>query len=243
MERPASRVAGRSERRLSLAVCVAACGGGPPASQPPLKCVGRAGTTLEAQRYEPRRPSRHLHAALGIAGANPNSDLDAYGAEPLQRIAGTVAIMLLKRWKLDRIRRAGTRIMGRVTYEQMAAAWPTSTDDYAGPMNEIPKVVFSKTLDKATWAGTSIARGELADEIATLRDQPGGETIAWGGAEFTQSLSRAGPIDEYVLVIKPVAYGGLPIFRDLPDALQLDLIEARKFDSGVVLHRYQPASA
>ncbi len=149
----------------------------------------------------------------------------------------------LKRWKLDRIRRAGTHIMGRVTYEQMAAAWPTSTDDYAGPMNEIPKVVFSKTLEEATWAGTSIARGKLADEIATLRDQPGGEIIAWGGAEFAQSLSRAGLIDEYVLVIKPVAYGGgLSIFRDLPDALQLDLIEVREFDSGVVLHRYEPAS-
>ena len=134
--------------------------------------------------------------------------------------------------------------MGRVTYEQMAQAWPTSTDEYAGPMNEIPKVVFSKTLDEATWAGTSIARGELADEIATLRDQPGGEIIAWGGAEFAQSLSRAGLIDEYVLVIKPVAYGGgLSIFRDLPDALQLDLIEARTFDGGVVLHRYEPASA
>jgi dihydrofolate reductase len=75
----------------------------------------------------------------------------------------------LKRWKLDRIRRAGTHIMGRVTYEQMAAAWPVSADDYAGPMNEIPKVVFSKTLDEATWAGTSIARGEIADELAMLR--------------------------------------------------------------------------
>src|SRR5690348_17131422 len=54
----------------------------------------------------------------------------------------------LKRWKLDRIRRAGTHIMGRVTYEEMAGHWPTSTDDYAAPMNEIPKVVFSKTIDE-----------------------------------------------------------------------------------------------
>jgi len=81
----------------------------------------------------------------------------------------------LKRWKLDRVRRAGTHIMGRVTDEELAAHWPTSTDDYAAPMNEIPKVVFSKTLDKATWAESSIARGELEDEIAALRRQPGGE--------------------------------------------------------------------
>jgi dihydrofolate reductase len=97
--------------------------------------------------------------------------------------------------------------MGRVTYEEMAAHWPTSTDDYAAPMNEIPKVVFSKTLDKATWAESSIARGDLEDEIATLRRQPGGEIIAWGSASLAQSLSRAGLIDEYVLVIHPVAFG------------------------------------
>jgi dihydrofolate reductase len=130
--------------------------------------------------------------------------------------------------------------MGRVTYEEMAGHWPTSTDDYAAPMNEIPKVVFSKTLDEATWAGSSIARGDLADEIATLRRQPGGEIIAWGGANFAQSLSRAGLVDEYVLVIQPVAFGnGLPLFADLPDALRLELIESRTFGS-TVLHVYEP---
>lgn len=147
----------------------------------------------------------------------------------------------LKQWKLARIRRAGTHIMGRVTYEEMASHWPTSTDDYAAPMNEIPKVVFSTTLGEANWAKSSIARGDLADEIATLRSQSGGEIIAWGGASFAQALSRAGLVDEYVLVIKPVAFGsGLPMFRDLPDALELDLVEARTFDNGTVLHIYKP---
>ncbi|HKC19163.1 MAG TPA: dihydrofolate reductase family protein [Candidatus Dormibacteraeota bacterium] len=147
----------------------------------------------------------------------------------------------LKRWKLDRIRKAGTHIMGRTTYEEMAAYWPTSTDEYAAPMNEIPKVVFSNTLDKAAWAKSSIARGDLPDEIAALRRQPGGDIIAWGGATFAQSLSRAGLIDEYVLVINPVVFGnGLPMFRDLSEALQLELLEARAFDSGVVLHVYKP---
>lgn len=148
----------------------------------------------------------------------------------------------LKRWKLDRIRRAGTHIMGRVTYEEMSGHWPTSTDDYAAPMNEIPKVVFSNALDEATWPESSIARGDLADEIATLRRQPGGEIIAWGGASFAQSLSRAGLIDEYVLVIHPVAFGsGLPLFRDLSDALRLELIEAHTFDTSTVLHVYKPS--
>ena len=64
--------------------------------------------------------------------------------------------------------------------------WPSSTDDYAAPMNEIPDVVFSETLHATPWPQVSIARGDLADEIASLRRQPGGEIIAWGGASFAQ---------------------------------------------------------
>ena len=108
-------------------------------------------------------------------------------------------------------------------------------------MNQIPKVVFSKAFDEATWAGSSIARGDLADEIAALRRQPGGEIIAWGGANFAQSLSRAGLVDEDILVIQSVALGsGLPLFADLPNALRLELIEARRFGS-TVLHIYEPS--
>jgi dihydrofolate reductase len=150
----------------------------------------------------------------------------------------------LKRWKLDRIRRAGTHIMGRVTYEEMASYWPTSADEYAAPMNDIPKVVFSNTLQTATWAGSSIARGDLAEGVARLRSQSGGDIIAWGGAAFAQALSRAGLVDEYVMVILPVAFGGgLPMFRDLPEALQLDLVEAETFENGIALHVYRPATA
>src|SRR5438552_11322399 len=147
----------------------------------------------------------------------------------------------LKRWKLDRVRRAGAHLMGRVTYEEMAAFWPTSTDDYAAPMNEIPKVVFSKTLQDATWLESSVASGDLAAEIATLRRQPGGEIIAWGGAGFAQALSSAGLVNQYVIVTQPVAYGGgLPLFRDLPDALHLKVVEAMTFSSGTMLHICAP---
>ncbi len=170
-----------------------------------------------------------------------NVSVDGYVAGPHGHAGALPEPDELKRWKLDRIRRAGTHIMGRVTYEEMAGYWPTSTDDYATPMNEIPKVVFSKTVDEVAWTESSIARGDLADEIAALRRQPGGEIIAWGGANFAQSLSRAGLVDEYVLVIQPVAFGsGLPLFADLPDALRLELIEAKTFGS-TVLHIYEPS--
>src|SRR5262249_56308025 len=106
--------------------------------------------------------------------------VDGYVAGPHGHAGALPEPEELTRWKLDRIRRAGTHIMGRVTYEEMAGHWPTSTDDYAAPMNEIPKVVFSKTITEAPWPESAIARGDLAEEIKALKDQPGGEIIAWG---------------------------------------------------------------
>jgi dihydrofolate reductase len=146
----------------------------------------------------------------------------------------------LQQYKLERICKAGTHIMGRVTYEEMASFWPTSTFEYAKPMNEIPKVVFSTTLEEANWPDSTIAAGDTAHEIAQLKSQPGGDIIAWGGANFVQSLSRERLIDEYVLVIGPVAFGdGLPMFKDLPEPLALELIESRAFPNGYVVNRYR----
>ena len=149
----------------------------------------------------------------------------------------------LKRWKLERIRRAGTHVMGRVTYEEMATVWPTSTDDYAAPMNDVPKVVFSRTLDVAPWPTSTIARGDVVDEIAALREQTGGEIIAWGGARLAQSLSRAGLVDEYAIVTRPVAYGGgKPLFQDLSGALHLNVLAVTSYAGGTTLTLYEPRS-
>jgi dihydrofolate reductase len=133
--------------------------------------------------------------------------------------------------------------MGRVTYEQMAAYWPTAGGDYAGFMNTLPKVVFSRTLTDAGWAGTRIARGDTAAEIAALKAEPGGEIMAHGGAAFVQALSRLRLIDEYRLVILPVVLGaGLPLFADLARPLRVSLTEAQTFPDGTAIHVYQPVS-
>ena len=109
----------------------------------------------------------------------------------------------------------------------MAAHWPSATDGYAAPMNDIPKVVFSTTLERAEWAESTVARGDLGEEIARLKRETGGDIMAHGGAAFVQSLSRLGLIDEYRLVIRPVALSdGLALFKDLPDPLLLRLVEA-----------------
>jgi dihydrofolate reductase len=144
-------------------------------------------------------------------------------------------------WKLASVRQAGTHIMGRITYEEMAAYWPTATNVYAARMNSIPKVVFSRTLPTAQWAGSRIARGDLTEEITALKREPGGDIIAYGGAAFVQALSRFGLIDEYRLIIHPVALGnGLPLFKDLPPPLRLELAEAKDFTDGTVIHVYRP---
>jgi dihydrofolate reductase len=147
----------------------------------------------------------------------------------------------LKAIKLGWFDHVGTHAMGRVTYTEMAAHWPSSTDDYAAPMNELPKVVFSKTLERADWINSRVASGDIAEEIATLRGEPGGDIIAWGGASFAQELSRQRLVDEYRLAINPVALGnGLPLFKDLSEPIDLLLVEARTFANGSALHVYRP---
>jgi dihydrofolate reductase len=142
--------------------------------------------------------------------------------------------------KLAWVTQAGAHAMGRVTYEGMAGFWPTATGDYAKPMNEIPKVVFSTTLTRADWPTTTIVSGDLAAEVAKLKDQPGGDVIVYGGYTLAQALTRAGLVDEYRLVTRPVALGsGEPMFRDLPAERRLELIESTPYPDGTIISVYR----
>jgi dihydrofolate reductase len=144
-------------------------------------------------------------------------------------------------WKIASLREAGTHIMGRATYEDMASVWPTATGVYADVMNEIPKVVFSKTLMRADWPDSRIARGDLADDIAALKREDGGTILAHGGATFVDSLIRGGLIDEYRLVVHPVVIGhGRSLFGALSEPLRLDPVAVRTFPSGTAIHVYRP---
>jgi dihydrofolate reductase len=141
-----------------------------------------------------------------------------------------------------RLRGAGTHIMGRVTYLEMADFWPGSSGVNAAPMNDIPKVVFSRTLQSAAWAQTRIARGETAQEIARLKAGPGGEIIAHGGTQFVRSLVRLGLVDRYRFYVLPFAAGeGAPLFA--PDAHpgRLRLEQSTAYPSGILELVYAPA--
>jgi dihydrofolate reductase len=176
-----------------------------------------------------------LQMSISIDGVAATPNL-AGGLSPVREDAQ------LKRLKLDWLGQAGCHIMGRTTYLEMAGHWPYSDDAYAAPMNALPKVVFSRTLQDAPWETSRIARGDLLEEIDALKREPGGDIIAWGGAEFAHSLLAAGLIDEYRLVINPVLAGqGLNIFRQFPGPIDLHLAGARAFETGAVLHVYDRA--
>jgi dihydrofolate reductase len=169
----------------------------------------------------------------GYVSGGPDEDIGQGEAEHADVVARKMA------W----VTRAGLHAMGRVTYEQMAGFWPTSTAAFAKPMNEIPKVVFSKTLTRADWPTTTIASGDLEEEVTKLKAEPGGEIIVYGGYTFAQALTRADLVDEYRLVTRPVALGsGEPMFKDLAVGRRLQLAEASSYPDGTVISIYRRPS-
>ncbi len=150
-------------------------------------------------------------------------------------------------WTVDAVWQAGVHIMGSKTFADMAAHWPSSTEVFAAPMNRIPKVVFSRSGARRTpptnageiesWKNARVASGDLAAEIAKLKAEPGKNIIAHGGATFARSLVKLGLVDEYKLLVHPVALGrGLPLFSELAAPMDLELVEAKAFQGGAVAH-------
>jgi dihydrofolate reductase len=173
-------------------------------------------------------------------------------------------------WTVETVWNASLHIMGSRTFHDMAAYWPTSTEVFAPPMNQIPKAVFSRqgpAIQKAvnptaalrdanagtgpsaqlqpggeSWAQAYVASGDLAEEIAGLKAEAGKPIIAHGGAGFARSLIARGLVDQYDLLVHPVALGkGLPIFSDLEMPRPLKLISSKAFPKGAVAQIYRPA--
>jgi dihydrofolate reductase len=175
-------------------------------------------------------------------------------------------------WTVKTIWDASLHIMGGRTFHDMVAYWPTSTDVFAPPMNQIPKAVFSKqgtsilpgtnttaALKDAraearpeqrgalqpgadSWTQAYVATGDLSEEIAKLKAQHGKPIIAHGGASFARSLVALGLVDQYVLLVHPVALGkGLPLFAGLPAPKILKLLSSTTFPRGTVAQIYRPA--
>jgi dihydrofolate reductase len=137
-------------------------------------------------------------------------------------------------------------LFGRVTYEGMAAYWPTAMAIKNAPvtaaaMNGKSKLVFSRTLSNAAWQNTRLVKDNIAQEVASLKTQPGKDLIIFGSSDLSVTLIEAGPIDEFRIMINPLALvDGKSLFKGLPGRLDLELIKTRAFKSGNVLLYYRP---
>ncbi len=145
----------------------------------------------------------------------------------------------LERLSIDQLKSADMLLFGRVTYEGMAGYWPSAKGEVADRMNNIRKVVFSRTLEKASWNNTKLVKGNAAEEVAKLKEQSGKDLFIFGSANLSSTLMRHHLIDEYRLCLAPIVLGaGTPLFKASPETMKLKLIEARPLKSGGVILRY-----
>jgi dihydrofolate reductase len=152
----------------------------------------------------------------------------------------------------DLVSRAGGLMLGRVTYQSFAGAWPSVPDNpavpedekaYARKLNAMPKYVFSRTLVKAEWNNSTLLREIDPSQIQQLKQAPGGDILIYGSASIVQALTNLGLVDEYQVLVHPLLLGqGKPLFADLRSRTSLKLVSSQVHPNGVALLVYQPAT-
>ncbi|HEX8814037.1 MAG TPA: dihydrofolate reductase family protein [Terriglobales bacterium] len=143
----------------------------------------------------------------------------------------------------DMLRATETLIFGRLTYEHMAAYWPSAPkEEIADAMNNLPKIVFTRTLTKAAWNNTRLINTDPAEEIARLKRQPGGKTLTLlGSAALASYLLQKNLIDEYRVILIPVLLGrGTPMFHGINEWVHFKLERTTPLKSGTIVLYYQP---
>jgi dihydrofolate reductase len=147
-----------------------------------------------------------------------------------------------EQYKLDEVMEAEALLLGRVTYEGFAAAWPQRGGEFADKMNNMPKHVASTTLDELDWSNSQLIEGDVPEGVAKLKEQEGGALLVAGSRTLVHTLMEHGLVDEYRLMIFPVVLGsGRRLFPETPDKLPLRLVDTQAFESGVVVNSYEPA--
>lgn len=145
----------------------------------------------------------------------------------------------LQQFSLDQTTEIGAVLYGRATYEGMASHWARATGPIADFMNDIPKVVFSRTLDAASWQNTRLVRRDAADEVAEMKRGEGKDLFVFGSATLCESLLRRGLFDELRICLAPVVLGtGAPLFKPGSPRQNLTLLQARPLATGGVILRY-----
>jgi len=150
----------------------------------------------------------------------------------------------LAKFKYDELFASDALLLGRVTYQGFAAAWPTmeGTGEFGERMISLPKYVASTTLTETEWNATLI-EGDAAEAVAVLKQQDGQDILIGGSADLAQTLMQHNLIDEYRLMVYPIIVGkGKRLFKEGIDAATLTLMDTKMTSTGVVILTYQPAA-
>jgi dihydrofolate reductase len=172
--------------------------------------------------------------------------LDGFFEGPNQDISWHNVDEEFNEFAIEQLNEIGMLLFGRVTYQGMASYWPTEpaiSDDpaVAGLMNSLPKIVFSKTLEKADWNNSRLVKENAAEEVSKLKQQPGKDIAIFGSSNLAVTLAESGLIDEYRMIVNPVFLGsGTPLLKGIKKKLNLKLLKAKTFKSGNVLLYYAP---
>jgi len=146
------------------------------------------------------------------------------------------------KFKLDEVMAADSLLLGRVTYEGFAEAWPSREGEFADKFNNMPKYVVSTTMDKAEWNNSTVLKEDVAEAVSKLKQQEGGDILVNGSAQLLQTLVEHDLVDEYRLMVFPLVLGGgKRLFGDTSKTTALKLTESKAVGSdGVVILTYQP---
>ena len=141
---------------------------------------------------------------------------------------------------------AGAVLYGRVCYEGMAYYWqsPNANQNVAARLAELPKFVASSKLLEVSWKNSTILKGDFSEEVLKLKDQPGKNIVAFGGAGLAASLMKLGLVDEYRLMVTPTLLGaGKPLFSSGYNRSDLELVDAKIMDTGALIIHYRSNAA
>jgi dihydrofolate reductase len=146
------------------------------------------------------------------------------------------------KFKLDETMSSDALLLGRVTYEGFAAAWPTRDGEFADKFNSMPKYVVSSTLENPEWSNSRVLSGDVPAEVALLKEQHDGDIVVHGSAQLVQALVEHDLVDELRLMVFPVALGsGKRLFGETADKKALRLVDSKIVGDGVAILVYQPA--
>jgi dihydrofolate reductase len=146
------------------------------------------------------------------------------------------------KFKLDEAFASAALLLGRVTYEGFAAAWPSRDGEFADKFNSMPKYVVSSTLTDPEWNNSTVLKGDVTEEVAKLKQEQDGDIVVHGSARLAQTLIERDLVDEFRLMVFPVVLGsGKRLFGETSDKKPLRLVDSRVVGDGVAILIYEPA--